>query len=1108
MAADQLPASSKSAAIVSSSSFKPFNDSIWGNKDDVLHTIKENKVDLNEHTIISRDTTPNSGAKEFSYIRTNQLEQYINDIEEKNRCFYNVEVNSIDFCQGRKLKGDFDLEEYNKQNVFNPLFPKAQEVGREGIISTLLNNVMDTFKRLWPEVVIQMNDILFYDSTTPKKFSVHFVIRKYYVSDNFQAKHFIMELKKIDWTLNECIDENPYSTFQNFRLPECHKIGKTNIKKPVSIAGITPSFLDGITTYIKSCMKLPDLVIGSKGKKHNVNIEIDDESIEQIFNKFNSIEMFKDKWKYRDYKDGNINLKQQKPCFCPLCNRTHDGNSDNNSLYLRNNIYGDTELRCRRFEGGKFLFNIGTGEVGKKNRLIELKPKGKPTIQFIDDDDDINPFPEGQSRANNFENTKEELNERQSLWLEHNINNNIKKLTEIYPMKRFIRKEFKSNEIFPIPEDVKTLCIKAPCGTGKTKAIIEFIANNKDKTIAIFSPRIAFAKSLKGRIKREIGIDFDLYQNLKGKIKSERIICQIESLHRLGGCYDIVIIDEIESCLYQLTARTNGKNLAYNNKIFEELVTGANKFICMDALLSDRTMNYLFDMDMRGELHVYERSIPYVRQAIQFPFFKKTKKNQRNGEENFLQFLIDQLGMNKKIFLVCASKAKQDAFCTKIKEAHPYCNIKYYNKENKLGEEDVNNEWIKYDVVTITSTITVGVNFSMLYFDFIALYMSTMSEITARDMFQMKYRVRQTKENKLYWIHNNNMMPDKEVTANKQEILMRLNKQEQICEDAIVRILGEGAKNNMMKLERQMKDLIVWNKFEEAVNLLNKEDIFKYYLKEDNYTLVNIDEMPDTEVNMESDIVLDKYEPKPMPEYDSVPAIDPDEKQAIILKRRAGTVNEDELNQVMKYDFQNVLMEQIKFDHPYVRELWEIYWNNKPIFYNISYEKGLTNVKDREAIANMELSQYAPYSRMVTSRFDEMERIKKDLGLKCSRDFFTEISKETLEKLADDFIEKQEQLSILFNVRASRGKGKKSKVNDTVKTINGVLKNWSGTKLKATNSRRETYTLVDDKKIIDDEKLGLKLYGSIKPYEAPKEKHVRMLKIQSDSRKICINLED
>lgn len=675
------------------------------------------------------------------------------------------------------------------------------------------------------------------------------------------------------------------------------------------------------------------------------------------------------------------------------------------------------------------------------------------------------------------ESSSEDNKVSKSEWIKLQIADKIESLYKLTNSKKFPITEHDDRYVTSLNSESKIIGISAQCGMGKTTQSNKFIQDNKDKTILLVSPRITFSNASYERLQRETGIKFDIYSKIKGPIRSNKIICQMESLHRLDANYDIIIIDEIESCLTQLVCKqTGGNNFTENNESFERQIKGAKKVIFMDAFLSDRSINYFRTLGLRGEVRKYTH-YPDKRTAIQFPFTKvQNKKTEDDGTGKFTANLISELKKGKKFYFAIASKNKQMAILDKIRDEVPEARILCYNKENKLkAEVNVNDEWIKYDIVCTTSTLTVGVNFDVKdYFDFTAVYLSTMSNVVARDTFQSVYRVRYTKENVMYWIHNTWRLSKAETVF--KNIITQFKLRETIHRESIASVMTELNEDDIPTMSNTVKDLYVWTEFEKGINLMAKEDVWKSCLEKSNYTLKDLNSSKDFD-----DIIIDSIEAE-FYEFDDLEELTPTEKKDILKRKNEGLSTDIDLMRVVKYDYQNLMMKE---DDDFVKDNWKNFVDNRSVFYNISIEKGY-NPDNLTSLAIMDLKDYAEFSGMKLSKLETINYLTKKLGLKNSRDFDSVVKREVIEAIAESIISQREKLETIFKIRSSRGKGKTTSLSSSLNLINDVVHKWGGCKIVAVNKKREKFQLKDN------ENLG-KIYTRIKPSEEV-NKHIRLLK--------------
>jgi len=301
-------------------------------------------------------------------------------------------------------------------------------------------------------------------------------------------------------------------------------------------------------------------------------------------------------------------------------------------------------------------------------------------------------------------------------------------VTTVFPTDKWVTNNLlNSNE--------KCIVIKAGLGKGKTTASVDHINNTHYDRIIVLTPRKTFAKSVLNRLNIETKKEFVLYSNLKGKdyfISSPNVVIQVESLHRLKIIdpeeKTMILCDEIESILFQMTVtKTHGTNHTSNLDMLEDILTKANKIICLDAFVSSKTLDTLSLMNIPFKF--YNFTLPLEqRTCITF------------GEESgFTGKLIRDLQQNKKIYFFCSSNKKlTEYFLPLIKHTYPTKKvIEYHSKFSSINLTTINDNWKNADMIACTSTITVGCNFDLQgVFDKVYIYANASSKNLVRYMFQ------------------------------------------------------------------------------------------------------------------------------------------------------------------------------------------------------------------------------------------------------------------------------------------------------------------------------------------------------------------------------------
>jgi hypothetical protein len=331
------------------------------------------------------------------------------------------------------------------------------------------------------------------------------------------------------------------------------------------------------------------------------------------------------------------------------------------------------------------------------------------------------------------------------------------------------------NEKYCKYEDLKEsnldgILIDSGMGTGKTYYVKAYAKKNKVKRLLIISPRKSFSYN-KACEFREIFEDVMDYTELKGAelfnmLKCNKLAIQFESLVHLSHiteneAYDLVILDEIESILYQVSSSTNGNNSKVNFETMMKILTLSKKFVLAEAIVLNRSINFALELGSKLKKKILYSVNEYKNKERTAIMLGKVRyMHQIPSLQNlFLRHIIQSLKANKKICIAVASKAfKRKIISTLSQEfGEEYLGgVKHYDADSgaEILEElrDVNAAWGNSNVRVIlyTTKITVGIDFSLRdVFDCCYVYGMSTCPI-ARDLIQSHYRVRHLKEKTVY----------------------------------------------------------------------------------------------------------------------------------------------------------------------------------------------------------------------------------------------------------------------------------------------------------------------------------------------------------------------
>ena len=267
-------------------------------------------------------------------------------------------------------------------------------------------------------------------------------------------------------------------------------------------------------------------------------------------------------------------------------------------------------------------------------------------------------------------------------------------------------------------------------GTGKTQAILEYLAKHPDARVLIISTRKSFTYAMATTYNARTYLDEDIDMD-----QEKRIIVQVESLHRIGGkLFDIVIIDEHLAVFGQLQSHLHGSNLSSNQRLFQLVCTHARKIVLCDASYSQDLLE-TYIMSWRQEIPLVTIN-PYRSTGYKCTILR---------DYAWLEKLEDLLKEGKTIQIVCTSKMwAKDMVIPILEQAGLRSGpggYRFYEKNDAPTREElanINHEtkgWQQYKVVMYTPIIGVGVDFNVEHFDYRFVY-GTYKSVPAHECIQ------------------------------------------------------------------------------------------------------------------------------------------------------------------------------------------------------------------------------------------------------------------------------------------------------------------------------------------------------------------------------------
>lgn len=590
-----------------------------------------------------------------------------------------------------------------------------------------------------------------------------------------------------------------------------------------------------------------------------------------------------------------------------------------------------------------------------------------------------------------------------------------------------------------------TFIVKSGLGTGKTYQIISNINSGKYKSCIILTPRITFAENLVKELNRKTDKDFCLYRNLHDNddfVNCDWLVIQQESLYKIIENetsfikkYELVAIDEVESIQTQMTSdMTNKNNMLDNINVFRHILVNSKVNILCDGFITNRTIKMCEDLNIEYKF-IENTYINDGKIAIQL------FKDENISLENITKFLESEvIGKNKKIYCVITKRKYVENFNTKMFEkVGKRCKIYHGNltdTEKKIN--DVNKEWVEYDLIITTTTISVGIDFTANHFDYGFVYGDFRCGLV-RDSFQALFRVRKIR--KIYYCYNVVITSQKKITMmnfinnNNKTIAMTkkyletykpiLNKSNIISIDIKLRFFDDFSRR-----------ILMFNLMEEAINRRLYSFIFQHYLKICGYkTEEPILKQKTCKENFNKSYKYDEYEDLSKEEFTRLQKL-----------KNNGNLKEEQKIQVSKHIFKELFNEEI-LAKEIIDDVFSNYINDYKTltnFYNEFNKKHtniFTNVVDRVVDVNSK----------VYKQFEILNHVKETLKIKHTTKNFS-ITETELIKHKNMFNEYKGDIKLLYGYKIPDIITK----NNMKTTINKIITGWSNGNIKFIGERINT----------------------------------------------------
>ena len=418
---------------------------------------------------------------------------------------------------------------------------------------------------------------------------------------------------------------------------------------------------------------------------------------------------------YRGSAGSIISFNRRRSTMCDLCKRKHD--HDNTVIVQVSTFQGKTQYK----------------ELCRRNMPVKASPSGADASASV-----------------------------ASLVLDTTCNDGIDGALANAPIiapaagtweSRIKANSYTEPNMRDYPPEYATLFIRAPMKLGKTKALRRFITNHvadEQAKIIFISFRRTFSASVAQKFQ-----EFSMYTEISGPLDANKMIVQVESLHRIDteklGPIDLLILDESESIIEQFDSGLSA-NRGTDLATFRWLLQSAKRCIALDAFMTERT--YAVIGRIRGVDDALAIANKYKNATNDNYYFTANR-------EQWLMALLECTRKKEKI-AVCVNSANEGRTLFEIlkKDMSPSSagaapvRIKFYCAETSARVKtddfsDVDSAWVDCDILIYTPTLTAGVSFEREHFDSLFGYFTDRS-CGAQSCIQMMGRIRNIKNHRMY----------------------------------------------------------------------------------------------------------------------------------------------------------------------------------------------------------------------------------------------------------------------------------------------------------------------------------------------------------------------
>ena len=299
----------------------------------------------------------------------------------------------------------------------------------------------------------------------------------------------------------------------------------------------------------------------------------------------------------------------------------------------------------------------------------------------------------------------------------------------------------------------RVVIMESQMGTGKTRFLQQIVSRYNG------SQYISSRKSLTNDVfhgyPRHLRcVNYLTASTIELEMAKHRII-QVESLKKLFNSIgrDLLILDEIEGILTQLTSLATNKNsLLQVWQTFRRMIYSAKKIIICDHFFTRRALQWIEDevAPLLNTFHIKNVYSPINWTAAIY-----------YNREMWLDEIKVAVHERKKFFVFCCWRRHADELYAMLSEmSYPdstrklrverYCAVREDDRQD-IGMRDLRREWAEADIIIYTTTILYGISYTNRNSRFDLGFVDVRPfPVTCTQMMQSLRRIRVLNDNKLH----------------------------------------------------------------------------------------------------------------------------------------------------------------------------------------------------------------------------------------------------------------------------------------------------------------------------------------------------------------------